>query len=117
MALFKRLRSIGSFANLNLQKDSNGIHSEDEFRSIIERERARADRTDHQFSLIILDLGSFDGNHHTTHHMLQKILRRVRRIDDLAGITKILLVSFCLTLLHKGPKNSLKACATHLARQ
>ena len=83
MALFKRLKSIGSFANLNLQKDSNGIHSEDEFRSIIERERARADRTDHQFSLIILDLGSFDGNHHTTHHMLQKILRRVRRIDEI----------------------------------
>ena len=83
MALFKRLKNIGFFANLNLQKDSNGIHSEEEFRSIIERERARADRTDHQFSLIVLDLGSSDENHHTTHHMLQKIFRRVRRIDEI----------------------------------
>ena len=31
MALFKRPKSIGSFANLNLQKDSNGIHSEEEY--------------------------------------------------------------------------------------
>ena len=83
MALFKRLKNIGSFANLNLQKDSNGIHSEEEFRSIIERERARADRTDHQFSLIVLDLEFPDENHHTTHHMLQKIFRRVRRIDEI----------------------------------
>ena len=83
MALFKRLKNIGSFANLNLKKDSNGIHSEEEFRSIIERERARADRTDHQFSLIVLDLVYPDENHHTTHHMLQKIFRRVRTIDEI----------------------------------
>jgi GGDEF domain-containing protein len=83
MALFKRSKNIGSFANLNLQKDSNGIHSEEEFRSIIERERARADRTDHQFSLIVLDLGFREGNHNTNRSLLQKVISRMRRIDEI----------------------------------
>jgi hypothetical protein len=83
MALFKRSKNIGSFANLNLEKDSNGIHSEEEFRRIIDRERARADRTDHQFSLIVLDLGFTNGNHHTNRRLLQKIISRMRRIDEI----------------------------------
>jgi GGDEF domain-containing protein len=83
MALFKRSKNNGSFANLNLQKESNGIHSEEEFRSIIERERARADRTDHQFSLIVLDLGFHEGNHNTNRRLLQKVISRMRRIDEI----------------------------------
>ncbi len=83
MALFKRFKNIGSFANLNLKKDSNGIHSEEEFRRIIDRERARADRTDHQFSLILLDLGFTDSNHNKNGRLLQKIFFRMRRIDEI----------------------------------
>jgi PleD family two-component response regulator len=83
MSFLKRIKNNGFFTNLNLQKGLNSIFSEDEFRSIIERERARADRTDQHFSLIILDLGFPDESHHATHHILQKVFRRVRRIDEI----------------------------------
>ena len=82
MPLFTR-RNNTSLADTIKKKTSDKIYYEDEFRSIIERERARADRTDHQFSLIVLDLGFPEGNHHTTNHILQKIFRRVRRIDEI----------------------------------
>ena len=83
MLLFKRRNYNTSSADSLRQKTTGKIYFEDEFRSIIERERARSDRTDHQFSLIVLDLGSPDENHHTNHHMLQKIFRRVRTIDEI----------------------------------
>ena len=83
MLLFKR-RNHNSFLPDSLQKKTNGkIHYYQEFRNIIERERARADRTDQQFSLILLDLGSFDENHQTTHRILQNIFHRMRRIDEI----------------------------------
>jgi len=82
MLFFKR-RNNTSSTDSTKKKTSGKIYYEDEFRSIIERERARADRTDHQFSLIVLDLGSPDENHHRTNHILQKIFRRVRRIDEI----------------------------------
>ena len=83
MRLFKRKNNNSSLAD-SLKKKTNGkLFDEDEFRSMIERERARADRADHQFSLIVLDLEFPDENHHTTHHMLQKIFRRMRRIDEI----------------------------------
>ena len=83
MPLFKRRNNNKSLADSLKKKTTGKIHYEQEFHSIIEKERARADRTDHQFSLIVLDLGSPDGNHHTTEHILQKIFRRVRRIDEI----------------------------------
>jgi len=83
MPLFKRRNNNTSLADSIKKKTTGKIHYEQEFRSIIERERARADRTDHQFSLIVLDLRSPDENHQTTNHILQKIFRRVRRIDEI----------------------------------
>ena len=83
MLLFKRRNNNTSSADAQKMKTAGKIYFEDEFRSIIERERARADRTDHQFSLIVLDLGSPAGNHQTTDHILQKILSRVRKIDEI----------------------------------
>jgi len=83
MLFFKRGNNNTSLADSLKKKTNAKIYYENEFRSIIERERARADRTDHQFSLIVLDLGSPDENHHATNHILQKIFRRVRRIDEI----------------------------------
>ena len=64
-------------------KIAGEIYSEEEFRRIIDRERARADRTDHPFSLILLDLGFTGGNHNKNGHLLQKIFPRMRRIDEI----------------------------------
>ena len=83
MPLFKRRNNNTSLADSIKKKTTGKIHYEKVFRSIIERERARADRTDHKFSLIVLDLRSPDENHQTTNYILQKIFRRVRKIDEI----------------------------------
>ena len=59
------------------------FYSEEEFRRIIDRERARADRTDHQFSLILLDFGFNNRNHNSNGRLLQKISSRIRKIDEI----------------------------------
>ena len=69
--------------NNNTLADSGKIHPEEEFRRIIDRERARADRTDHQFSLIVFDLGFTNGNQNKNGLLLQKIISRMRRIDEI----------------------------------
>ena len=59
------------------------FYSEEEFRRIIDRERARADRADHQFSLILLDMGFNNANHNSNGRLLQKISSRIRKIDEI----------------------------------
>ena len=83
MQLFKSKKNNKTFADSLKTKRVYEIYSEEEFRRIIDRERARADRTDHQFSLIVLDLGFTNGNHKTNKLLLQKIFSRIRRIDEI----------------------------------
>ena len=64
-------------------KIADGIYSEAEFRRIIDRERARADRTDHQFSLVVIDLGISYSNYNTNGLQFQKLFSRTRRIDEI----------------------------------
>lgn len=59
----------------------NSIHSAKAFRSILERERARADRTGQQLSLVIFDLGNINEDS-TVQYLLHLLLRRVRLTDE-----------------------------------
>ena len=81
MLLFRN-RNHTSAADLHRRELNGNIYSEDEFRGIIEKERARADRTDIHFSLILLDLGS-PAENHETRHILQRISARMRKIDEI----------------------------------
>ena len=83
MQLFKPIKNNKTFADSLKTKRVYEIYSEEEFRRIIDRERARADRTDHQFSMVVLDLGFTNGNHKTNKLLLQKIFSRIRRIDEI----------------------------------
>ena len=83
MQLFKPRRNNKTSADSFKTKIAGEIYSQEEFRRIIDRERARADRTDHQFSLIVLDLGLTNGNHNSNGLQLQKIFSRMRRIDEI----------------------------------
>ena len=83
MKLFKHKKNNQTIADTLKTKITVKIYSEEEFRRIIDRERARADRTDHQFSLILLDLGFTNDHHNTNRLVLQKIYYRMRRIDEI----------------------------------
>jgi PleD family two-component response regulator len=75
-------------ANLFKTKIADGISSVADFRRIIGSERARADRANYHFSLILLDLKFSNDNHKTNKILLQKIISRARKIDQLGWYDK-----------------------------
>ena len=83
MKLFKSKKNNKMLPHSLKRNVAGAIYSEEEFRRIIDKERARADRTDHQFSLIVLDLGFTNGNQNKNGLLLQKIVSRIRRIDEI----------------------------------
>ena len=83
MKLFKSKKNNKTLPHSLKRNVAGAIYSEEEFRRIIDNERARADRTDHQFSLIVFDLGFTNGNQNKNGLLLQKIFSRIRRIDEI----------------------------------
>ena len=83
MKLFKSKKNNKTLPHSLKRNVAGAIYSEEEFRRIIDKERARADRTDHQFSLIVFDLGFTNGNQKANGLEFQKILSRTRRIDEI----------------------------------
>ena len=73
---------VSSFFRLKKPKELNGFHSVKQFRWILEMERARVDRTDSQFSLVLFDTGNSDNG--IPQHISQ-ILEARLRITDEAG--------------------------------
>jgi lipopolysaccharide/colanic/teichoic acid biosynthesis glycosyltransferase len=65
----------------------NGIHSPEEFRLMLERERARADRSGSKFSLVVFDFGNTDGGSGSSlsvEHLTRILFQRIR-ITDTVG--------------------------------
>lgn len=83
MPLFQRSGNNKFLANLLQEKAGIKIYSEVEFRTIIEQERARADRNDHQFSLVVFDIVELTGKKNGIRRMIQKISGRIRSIDKI----------------------------------
>lgn len=59
------------------------IYSELDFFKILERERERANRNNHSFSLIVFDLGFFLISKSGTKKLIKKISHRMRKIDEI----------------------------------
>lgn len=82
MSLFKLTKKSKKFLNALKKKESGKLYSKEEFKSIIEKERARADRNNHELSLIIFDLGVSDPNKTNALHLIEKIRGRIRCLDE-----------------------------------
>jgi GGDEF domain-containing protein len=83
MPLFQLRRHNKFLANLSQKIAGSKIYSEIEFRNIIEQERARADRNDHQFSLVVLDTNQPSEKKIGIRRLIQKISGRIRSIDKI----------------------------------
>jgi lipopolysaccharide/colanic/teichoic acid biosynthesis glycosyltransferase len=62
----------------------NGIHSPEEFQLVLERERARADRSGNKFSLVVFDFGNTDGGNGSSlsvEHLTRILFKRIRLTD------------------------------------
>lgn len=80
MFFLKRLRK--NSANLILiQRKNNIAFSEEDFRFILEFEKERADRGNHQFSLIVFDKRQYEFKNGTVQTLIDNIIQRVRDID------------------------------------
>jgi lipopolysaccharide/colanic/teichoic acid biosynthesis glycosyltransferase len=72
-----------------------GIYSTDKFRTILERERARADRTGKEFSFVVFDLENADKDYSTTRHLTSVLSRRLRLTDEVGWFDNEL-IGVCL---------------------
>ena len=80
------IRDIVNFFNRNNKTNPlGGIHSSDAFRSMIERERARAERTGHVFSLVIFSSNGGGRNGNSLLERLGTLLVQKVRISDDVG--------------------------------
>jgi hypothetical protein len=82
MPLFKRRKAL-SYTTDNKKKDVGKICSEKEFFRILENERARTERNNHCFSLILFDTAAIDLKPGTIGQFVQRITRRIRQVDQI----------------------------------
>jgi lipopolysaccharide/colanic/teichoic acid biosynthesis glycosyltransferase len=73
---FRRFRSGGNL---------NGIHTTEEFRMILERERARTDRSGQEFSMVVFGIGSASGSIDLANRYLEGAIRKRARNSDAIG--------------------------------
>ena len=83
MPFFKRRKMASSATDTAKYKASGQICSEEEFIRIIENERARAERNDHCFSLILFDTAAIGLTPVTIGPFAQKIRHRIRQVDKI----------------------------------
>jgi lipopolysaccharide/colanic/teichoic acid biosynthesis glycosyltransferase/GGDEF domain-containing protein len=81
MYLMRLWNRFNPFAHLRQVKALNGIYSIAEFHALLERERARADRNSHEFSLLVFDMEQAAMDGVSMERLAQTITRRVRSTD------------------------------------
>jgi hypothetical protein len=91
VSVFHQLKNYISCKTKRIYKSkssANKILSEEAFRLVLDRERERVGRNQHQYSLILLDLGSTDKNFSNISRILNIITLRVRSVDELGWYDK-----------------------------
>lgn len=79
---------FSNIANALKHRSGNGIYTAAEFRSILERECARADRSGPHFSLIDFNLEYSKNNGTSAGHLIKLLTERMRSSDALGWIRK-----------------------------
>lgn len=85
MFLTKLRNRFNQFTHFRQKRALCSIYSAEEFRRILQRERARTDRTGREFSLVIFDMGSasnFDAADVGAVHLVHVLEPRVRATDE-----------------------------------
>ena len=82
MRLFKLTKKSKYSLTALKKRESGELYSKEEFKRIIEKERARADRNNHKFSLVIFDMNASGPKNSTTIQLIGNIWDRIRCIDE-----------------------------------
>lgn len=82
MVFFKPTKKSKNFLNALKKRESGELYSKEEFKGIIEKEHARADRNNHELSLVIFDLGASDLKKTNIIPLIGEIRGRIRFVDE-----------------------------------
>ena len=63
-------------------RQAERLQTQSDLKNIILRERARSDRHNHEFSIIVIDIEKFDQNNGVLDHFVQLLGSRLRMIDE-----------------------------------
>lgn len=74
---------LGVLIHRNQVPALDGICSAQEFRAILDRERARSNRNGHEFSLVVFDLGSVNEERARARRLAHVLSHRVRATDEI----------------------------------
>jgi len=81
MSLLKIVENLNPFASARKSVARGAIYSQEEFRSILERERARSDRSGQRFSVVAFEVGNPETNGVCTERLAQVLSKRLRLTD------------------------------------
>ena len=73
---------FNTLVRLRQTKALEGIHSEKRFRIVLERERARCDRSQHEFSLVDFEVGDSETDSNQVRNLAHVLANRIRSIDE-----------------------------------
>ncbi len=82
MLLFNRINKSKDFVNALNKNGSEKVASKEEFKSIIKKERVRADRNNHKLSIVMFDMDASDPKKKTNGQLIENIRSRIRCIDE-----------------------------------
>jgi hypothetical protein len=88
MRISKYINKLGWPIKALKYKGLKGINSRKEFYKIIEHERERANRNNHQVSLVVFNLDSFPDNGKERKQLIKNIIKEKRKIDELGWYQK-----------------------------
>lgn len=88
MRISKYINKLAWPLNVLKYKRLKGINSRREFFKIIEHERERANRNNHQVSLVVFNLDSFPDNGKERKQLIKNIITEKRKIDELGWYKK-----------------------------
>jgi PleD family two-component response regulator len=83
VSLTKVLGHLGLLIHRNHVRALDGIRSAEEFRAILDRERARSNRSGQSFSLVIFDLEDVNGDSGCVRRLAYVLSHRVRATDEI----------------------------------
>lgn len=88
MRVSKLINKIAWPINALKYKGIKGINTRKEFYKIIGHERERANRNNHQVSLVVFNLESFPDNGKESKQLIRNIIKEKRKIDELGWYKK-----------------------------
>jgi len=75
-----------SLVGLRQERSLSGIHSAEQFHAVLEREKARAERNSHQFSLVRFDVGKMRENIPQIRYLTRSLTNRIRWTDEVGWL-------------------------------